>query len=136
MFIFKFILCILLILLLNCNISYSVNPTPTGNIARPDTNGLISSKLGDTIELKILNTAFDGGYTWNIISNFDSSKAKYITHKTKYTGTRGIDGAPMYEIWNFYALNEGNTTLLMKLFRVFEPKDIISSKIYQLTILK
>ena len=136
MFRYFFIPFILFLLATGCNKSNSGNPVTPGkySFTLPDSNGNISAKPGDTIEIKILNSAYDGGYSWNISSNFDSTIAKFVSYKTEYTGGPNIDGAPTYEIWHYYAIKEGIAVLILKLYRVFEPAKIIGDKSYNLTV--
>lgn len=133
---FCFISCVLFLFVIGCNKSNSGNPVDPAktNIVRPDSNGNISAHPGDTIEIKILNNAYDGGYSWNITTNFDSTIAEFVSYKTEYTGAPNIDGAPSYEIRQYFAIKEGSTTLLLKLYRVFEPANIIGIKSYYLTV--
>ncbi len=133
---FGFIPFVLFLLVIGCkntNSDNPVNPAKTGYPV-PDSNGNISARLGDTIEIKILNSSYDGGYSWNISTNFDSTIARFISYKTVYTGDPGMEGAPTYEIWHYFAVKKGSSTLQMKSFRVFEPASIIGNKSYFLTV--
>ena len=136
MYFFKLVPCLILVLLLSCNNDNSIDPISTGNIARPDTNGNIQALIGDTIEIKILNSSYDGGYSWKIINEFSPSTARFINYKTIYTGEYHIMGAPTFEIWRYYALSEGKIQLTMNLDRSFEQNSVISTRTYILNVTK
>jgi len=111
-----------------------VSPTSSNNFTIPDSNGRIIAKVGDTIQVKILNTSSDGGYWWNITTEFDSTIAKLISFKSEYTGSAGITGAPTNQIWLFQAMRNSVDTLELKLYQSWEPENIIDSLSYILTI--
>jgi len=134
---FSFILCLFLLFFFACKKDVTSNPVQpilNNNFKAPDSNGAISASVGDTIQIKILNTASDAGYWWNITTNFDSTISKLISFNTEYTGAPGIDGAPTNEIWLYKALHSGASSLTMKLYRSWEPDSIISTKSFNLTV--
>jgi predicted secreted protein len=109
------------------------NPTTNSN-GNPNTQTFIHANVGEIIQIEIVNGSADGGYWWNVTTDFDSTKAKLLSFKTEYTGAPGVDGAPVKEIWLYQALKSGITILEIKLYRGSEPDSISSSKSYYLTI--
>jgi hypothetical protein len=82
--------------------------------------------VGDTIEVKILNTGADGGFWWDILFPFDSTIIVLDTFTTQYTGTMDsaghmIIGAPIYEIWDFIAIDTGRTSCTFASTRFSSP---------------
>lgn len=112
----------------------NANITSVGVSVYPDTTGHIVAFINDTVVIKILNSAFDGGYTWNVTRNFDSTKVHLIKYNSHYTGSSGMVGAPTYQVWQYLVLKQGTDSLQLKLFRVFEPSDILCTKSYYLSV--
>ncbi len=134
---FAFIFGLFLLFFVACkkdDTSNPVQPTHNDNFVLPDSSGTISASVGDTIQIKILNTASDGGYWWYVTTNFDSTISTLISFNTENTGSPEIIGGPTNEIWLYKVVHAGATSLTMKLYRSWEPDTIISTKTFNLII--
>ena len=140
-----------LIILFACTKNATNNPAaPRQNVAPktvvPDSNGNITAKSGDTLEIKILNPGYDGAYTWHVTSNFDSSIAIYESYKLESANCKGdtfdsttgrwiiFAGCAAYEIWRYNILSVGQSTIELKWYRSFEPDSIMGSKTFSLLV--
>jgi predicted secreted protein len=134
----SFIFLFTVIFFLGCNNNKTAKPIASAGINKfvyPDENGKIMAQIGDTVEIKILNTASDGGYWWNITANSDSTIAPLINFRTESSDTTSkLDGTPTYEIWHFLATKNGTDTLKLVLNRKWEPQKIIETKYFYLTV--
>ena len=122
---------------------------PAPCVVSPDTNGNILSRVGDTVEIKILNSYRDAGYLWTITTDFSSTIAKYDSvgseaAKLALYADEKIDsiygrpiifaGRPGYQIWRYITLRKGNTSMEIKLFRWWKPQEILGIEKYSLAV--
>ena len=101
----------------------------------PDLTGHIQAHIGDTIQIKLIDSLYDGGYEWTIKHDFSSTIANFLNYWTVYTGDTGITGAPMLELWRYHAIAVGNDTLILNLCQPWQPNIIHDTKSFYLKVI-
>jgi len=104
------------------------------HIVSPDSNGVIIASIGDTVEIKILNNGYDGGYRWFHTIDFNPTIASIINYNYEPADS-GLYGAPVYEIWRYLALQTGTDNIFFELYQPWiVPHNVIATKTFYLTV--